>query len=91
LYVRGAFARSRHPLNLAAVPILWLNPRMTRNLATFSALATAYFWLGSWHEERRLLAAYDEPYRAYVNGGVPFFFGKRTLVPDAQLETSFAE
>ncbi len=34
---------SRHPLNLAPVPLLWLNPRMTRNLAVFSAIATAYF------------------------------------------------
>jgi hypothetical protein len=60
---------------------------MTRNLATFSALATAYFWLGSWHEERRLLVAYDEAYRNYVNGGVPFFFGIRTLIPDAHVAT----
>ena len=52
---------------------------MTRNLAVFSALATAYFWLGSIHEEQRLRAAYGEPYERYVRSGVPFFFGKRTL------------
>ena len=80
LNVGGAFLRSRHPLNLAPVPILWLNPRMTRNLAVFSAVATAYFWMGSWHEERRLLAAYGDAYRTYVNGPVPFFFGSRTLI-----------
>lgn len=80
LHVRGAFLRSRHPLNLAPVPILWLNPRMTRNLAVFSAAATAYFWVGSWHEERRLLAAYGDAYRTYVEGPVPFFFGSRTLI-----------
>jgi hypothetical protein len=79
LKVRGAFLRSRHPLNLAPLPILWLNPRMTRNLAVFSAIATAYFWIGSLHEERRLLAAYGDAYRAYVSGTVPFFFGARTL------------
>lgn len=81
LKVDGAFLRSRHPLNLAAVPILWLNPRMTRNLAVASALATGYFWLGSWHEERRLITSYGDAYRAYVNSRVPFFFGTRTLVP----------
>ena len=80
LNVRGAFGRSRHPLNLAPLPILWLNPRMTRNLAVFSGLATAYFWIGSWHEERRLLAAYGDAYRTYVKGPVPFFFGSRTLI-----------
>ena len=79
LNVGGAFLRSRHPLNLAALPILWLNPRMTRNLALFSAIATAYFWIGSFHEERRLLAAYGDAYRRYVSGTVPFFFGARTL------------
>ena len=80
LNVGGAFLRSRHPLNLAPLPILWLNPRMTRNLAVFSALATAYFWIGSCHEERRLLAAYGDAYRPYVSGTVPFFFGARTLL-----------
>jgi hypothetical protein len=80
LNVCGAFLRSRHPLNFAPVPILWLNPRMTRNLAVFSGVATAYFWTGSWHEERRLLAAYGDAYRFYLKGPVPFFFGARTLI-----------
>ena len=80
LKVGGAFLRSRHPLNLAPLPILWLNPRMTRNLAVFSAIATAYFWIGSVHEERRLLAAYGDAYRPYVTGTVPFLFGARTLL-----------
>jgi hypothetical protein len=80
----GVFLRSRHPLNLAPLPIFWLNPRMTRNLALFSAIATAYLWVGSIHEERRLLAAYGDEYRRYVNGRVPFFFGARTLFNDAK-------
>ena len=78
LEVNGAFLRSRHPLNLAPLPILWLNPRMTRNLAVFSAIATAYFWIGSLHEERRLVTAYGDAYRRYASGNVPFFFGART-------------
>jgi methanethiol S-methyltransferase len=80
LKVGGPFLRSRHPLNLAPLPILWLNPRMTRNLAVFNAIATAYFWIGSFHEERRLLAAYGDAYRPYASGTVPFFFGARTLL-----------
>jgi len=52
---------------------------MTRNLAVFSGIATAYFWLGSWHEERRLLSAYGDEYRPYVTGRVPFFFGRRSI------------
>ena len=84
LKVGGFFLRSRHPLNLAPLPVFWLNPRMTRNFALFSAIATAYLWIGSLHEERRLLAAYGESYRRYVNGRVPFFFGARTLFNDAK-------
>lgn len=88
LKVGGAFLRSRHPLNLAPLPILWLNPRMTRNLAVFSAVATAYFWIGSLHEERRLLAAYGDAYRPYVSGTVPFFFGARTVQINEDVSTS---
>ena len=84
LKLGGAFLRSRHPLNVAPLPVLWLNPRMTRNLAVFSAVATAYFWIGSLHEERRLLAAYGDAYRRYVGGSVPFFFGVRTLLTPSQ-------
>lgn len=88
LKVGGAFLRSRHPLNLAPLPIFWLNPRMTRNFALFSAIATAYLWVGSLHEERRLLAAYGEAYRRYVNGTVPFFFGARTLFKSPSAEAT---
>ncbi len=73
LRTSGAFALSRHPLNFAPVPVLWLNPRMTANLVAFNAAATLYFAVGSWHEERRLRAAYGEAYEAYRRSGVPFF------------------
>ncbi|MGZ8379754.1 MAG: methyltransferase family protein [Gemmatirosa sp.] len=68
----GPFALVRHPLNLMPIPVLWLNPRMTVNLAVGSAVATAYLVLGSWHEERRLSARYGEAYEAYRHSGVPF-------------------
>lgn len=69
----GPFARSRHPLNFAPLPVLWLWPRMTANLAAFNAAATLYLVLGSWHEERRLAAAYGEPYERYRRSGVHFY------------------
>ena len=71
--VRGPFRYSRHPLNFAPLPVLWLNPRMTVNLAAFNAAATLYFVVGSWHEERRLSAAYGEAYEAYRRSGVSFY------------------
>jgi hypothetical protein len=70
--VGAAFALSRHPLNLAPLPILWLHPRMTANLAAFSAVTTLHLVAGSWHEERRLAASYGDAYDAYRRSGVPF-------------------
>jgi protein-S-isoprenylcysteine O-methyltransferase Ste14 len=68
----GPFRHSRHPLNLAALPVLWLAPRMTANRLTLAALATAYAVVGSRHEEHRLRAAHGAAYAAYQAGGVPF-------------------
>lgn len=69
----GPFAWSRHPLNLAFVPIFWLWPRMTASLLAFNVAATVYLVLGSVHEEMRLREAYGRRYVAYQRSGVPFF------------------
>ena len=69
----GPFRYTRHPLNLAPLPVLWLNPVMTANLAVFNLAATVYFVAGSWHEEQRLRAAYGDAYEEYRRSGVPFY------------------
>ena len=69
----GPFRITRHPLNLATPVILWLNPRMTANLAAFNLVATAHFLYGSLREERHLTEAYGTAYTAYQEGGVPFY------------------
>jgi protein-S-isoprenylcysteine O-methyltransferase Ste14 len=69
----GPFAWSRHPLNFAPLPILWLWPRMTTNLLAFNIAATIYLAIGSIHEEARLREAFRDDYEAYLNSGVAFY------------------
>jgi protein-S-isoprenylcysteine O-methyltransferase Ste14 len=90
LHVAGPFLVSRHPLNLAPLPVLWLAPTMTMNLAVFNGVATLYFVLGSVHEERRLRTAYGPAYRAYQHSAVPFYLpesGSRRRPSRKKLET----
>jgi protein-S-isoprenylcysteine O-methyltransferase Ste14 len=91
LHVAGPFLVSRHPLNLAPLPVLWLAPTMTVNLAVLNSVATLYFVLGSVHEERRLRTSYGEAYSAYQHSAVPFYvprYGNSRRLPSQRLEAS---
>jgi len=69
----GPFSWSRHPLNFAPLPILWLWPRMTTNLLAFNTAATVYLVIGSLHEESRLREVFGDKYIAYEQSGVGFY------------------
>jgi methanethiol S-methyltransferase len=73
LRVRGPFRLTRHPLNVAPLPIMWFFPRMSTNLLAFNLVSTAYLVVGSVLEENRLLARYGDAYRDYQSSGVPFY------------------
>ena len=74
LTVAGPYLWSRHPLNFCGIPIFWLTPHMTTRRLAFNLVSTAYFLLGSMHEEARLAAAYGERYLQYQRNDVPFFW-----------------
>jgi hypothetical protein len=72
----GPFSVLRHPANLAAPALLLLDPHMTERKLTVALLATAYGYLGSVHEERRLIRVYGDAYARYQRR-VPFLLPGR--------------
>lgn len=73
LAIRGPFRYSRHPLNFAPLIPFWLTPHLTTRRLAMNLVATAYFILGSIHEERRLRRAYGRRYEQYLRSGTPFY------------------
>jgi protein-S-isoprenylcysteine O-methyltransferase Ste14 len=65
LYTGGIYGYVRHPLYFFSLVLIWLMPIMTVNLLVFNLGATAYFYLGSIFEERKLVAEFGEAYREH--------------------------
>lgn len=65
LEVRGLYCHVRHPSYFFSLVAIWLAPAMTVNLLTLYVLFTIYFYVGSVHEESRLVAEFGEAYRDY--------------------------
>jgi protein-S-isoprenylcysteine O-methyltransferase Ste14 len=65
LVTTGLYRYVRHPLYTAGAAFLWLTPIMTTTLLALYSAFTAYLYLGSLHEERRLRAEFGEAYADY--------------------------
>lgn len=65
LVTGGLYAYVRHPLYFFSLVVLWFAPVVTWQTLAFDLAATAYFWIGSVHEERKLLRVYGEAYEQY--------------------------
>jgi len=65
LVITGFYNWVRHPLYFFSMLFLWLVPVMSVNLFCTYLLFTAYFYIGSVYEERRLLAEFGAAYRYY--------------------------
>jgi protein-S-isoprenylcysteine O-methyltransferase Ste14 len=65
LQVRGLYCYVRHPSYFFSLLVIWFTPLMTANLLALYALFTLYFYVGSLHEESRLVAEFGEAYKEY--------------------------
>lgn len=66
LVTSGVYNIVRHPLYLAGIILFSFNPYISRTWLTVSLLADAYFVMGAFIEERRLIARFGDEYRAYM-------------------------
>jgi protein-S-isoprenylcysteine O-methyltransferase Ste14 len=65
LQVRGLYCYVRHPSYFFSLLVVWFTPLMTANLLALYVLFTVYFYIGSMHEESRLVAEFGEAYKEY--------------------------
>lgn len=65
LQISGLYCWVRHPLYFFSLLLMWLTPAVTINLLTLYLLFTLYFYIGTFFEERRLLAEFGPAYQGY--------------------------
>jgi methanethiol S-methyltransferase len=63
--VRGPYLRVRHPLYFFVIVMIWSCPDLTVDRLLFNVLWTMWIYLGTFLEERDLLADFGEAYREY--------------------------
>ncbi len=65
LFTGKGYGLVRHPLYLGCSLLLAFHPVQTRNSAATAAAVIAYFFIGTFFEERRLVRKFGEAYREY--------------------------
>ena len=61
----GVYGLVRHPLYTFSLLFLWFSPIITTTTLGFNVGATLYFTIGSYFEERKLLADFGDQYADY--------------------------
>jgi protein-S-isoprenylcysteine O-methyltransferase Ste14 len=65
LVVSGMYRWVRHPVYFCGLVFIWLMPQMTVNQLVLSAIFSVYLYVGTFFEERRLVAEFGDDYRQY--------------------------
>jgi protein-S-isoprenylcysteine O-methyltransferase Ste14 len=73
LFTGKAYGIVRHPIYFGCSVLLAFHPAQTRNSLASTAAVVAYFYVGTFLEERRMERAFGEEYREYKKR-VPRFF-----------------
>ena len=73
LKIEGPYKVVRHPLYLFTIIFLILRPTMDLFYLVFLIFLIAYFYIGSFYEERKLVSAFGDQYRKYQES-VPRLF-----------------
>ena len=71
--IGGPYKYSRHPIYFFSIVFLLFRPTMDLFHLTFFILIVAYFYIGSYHEERKLVKNFGELYTNYQKS-VPQIF-----------------
>ncbi|MCO6450251.1 MAG: isoprenylcysteine carboxylmethyltransferase family protein [Caldilineales bacterium] len=84
LRVRGLQKWVRHPLYTTSLMVLWFVSVMTLSWLVACMLTTLYFYVGSIHEERRLVREFGQPYNDYRERTPRLFpYPRRRQSPDS--------
>ena len=65
LVLNGLYRWVRHPLYTCSLLLIWLAPSMTWNLLALNLGVSAYLWIGSIFEERKLVEQFGKEYEEY--------------------------
>lgn len=67
LQTSGVYRIVRHPVYLASILLLWSGMSMTESWLVFDITVTLYAFIGSWFEEKRMIATFGQEYADYKN------------------------
>lgn len=65
LVISGPYRLVRHPLYFFGLVFIWLTPQMTVNRLALAIVLSAYLYVGTFFEERRLVREFGDAYRQY--------------------------